>query len=831
MTFIPDTTDPDSRQTRPWRLLRRVLPVAMLIVLLLGLGGGVRMAFYVGQPFPGFALMWRKESKLLTVSWTTPSHWPAIATGQMRINDRILCIDGYHPSPDSPIYGLESLYAAIQCENGEQHYAAIFRERFASGDPTVEFLVDREGTLLRVPNVPLVRFTWSMLAETYLPVFFLGLGLLIVGAVVYRADPKAEANLTFCVFATLIAVLILQQTYVGRFSDRSAGIADTRAISLVMIAPWMPLLGVVTFHLISLLTDQSGFLQFAGRVLRSYYGVSLAFAALGLFVYAEPVESLTIIPNWVYTWFLSGSALFAWVWGTISLAWTARHTSSRRTRRQALLVLTGLVVMAVLLAPALITTFINVSIFRYVYSLPYFALAFVALLAYAILRYQLFSAKSSVLIALLVVIFCIVTANVVYLAIGQASGFLPILAATLITAASLTARRGPTTFFTRLLRRETLDYGVVARFGQQVGGLQHSTALIQATWDCLARDLEVEHLHIWLLDEELRRLEYFRDGQLADSIAIPMGLVEQLTKQWGPQRSGSPANAPYTRWLAANDVMLWVPLTDRGHAVGLMGLGPRWTGEIYDEPDVQLIGILSRRLALSILNTRQLERLQATSRLILQAEENERRKIAHELHDTVLQFLLVLTYGLDDLRERQAALAGEIEHWQDRISAEASQLRGLLSYLRAPELLVQQGLVHSLHAWLGQMRQETSLTIETDLDEEIEPLLTTEAKVAIYRVCREAVHNAVKHAQATRIMLHLGQDDQRVVLVVEDNGQGFDVTQALEPKAKGYSSLQDMSIYMKSIGGRLEVRSTPEMGTTIDAWTPIKIDDQGETVN
>ena len=103
-----------------------------------------------------------------------------------------------------------------------------------------------------------------------------------------------------------------------------------------------------------------------------------------------------------------------------------------------------------------------------------------------------------------------------------------------------------------------------------------------------------------------------------------------------------------------------------------------------------------------------MERLRATAQLIQQAEENERRKIARELHDTILQFLLVLTYGLDDLKERQAAQAAEIERWQDRISAEAGQLRNLLSYLRAPELLVQQGLVPSLQSWLEQVQQETT---------------------------------------------------------------------------------------------------------------------------
>ena len=819
---ISNTKNTNSRQGSAWQLLRGALPIAMLVVLLLGLGGGVRMALSLGQPLPGFVLMWRKDLKMLVVSWATPAQWPAIAAGQMKVNDRILCVDGYQPSPNSAIYGLEPRYESVECENGSRDYLTIFRERFTSTDPTVAFLVDREGRLIKVPGVRLIGFTPLMLVEAFLPVLVMGLGLLSIAAIVYRANPRAEINLIFALFATLISALVWSQAYVGKFSDRwsNAGL-----IALIMTAPWLPLVGVVSFHLVGLLTDQPAPNSFVSRILRPYYTLSLIFSALGLFVYSGRAESAAIIPNQLYTIFSATSCVFAWGWGIVYLARTVRHTASRRVRRTGALVMVSLLILTGFVAPILASVFLNVSATRFIYSLPYLALAFVALLAYAILRYQLFSAKSTVLVGLLLVIFCIVTADIVYLAIGETAGFLPILAATLITAAALEARRGPTTFFTRLLRRETLDYGVVARFGQQVGGLQQVAPLIQATWNCLERDLDVAHLDLWLLDEDPRIVEHFKDGQPTDRCAAPANFVEQLTKHSDPWRAEPSTDNLYAGWFAANNVMLWAPLTDRGHAVGLMGLGPRWTGETYDEPDVQLISILARRLALSILNSRQLERLQATSRLVLQAEENERRKIARELHDTVLQFLLVLTYGLDDLRERQTALANEIEQWQDRISAEASQLRSLLSYLRAPEQLVQQGLVPSLRSWLDQMRQEARLVIETNLDEEVEPLLTAEGKVAVYRVCREAVHNAVKHAHAERITVRLGRNDRHVTVTIEDNGQGFDVTQALQPKAKGYSSLQDMRIHIESVGGRLEVRSTLGGGTTIDAWVPIKTDD------
>ena len=220
----------------------------------------------------------------------------------------------------------------------------------------------------------------------------------------------------------------------GRFSDRWA---NAGVVALIMTAPWVPLAGVVSFHLIALLTDQPGFSAFPRRLLGPYYVVSLAFAALGVFLYSGIAEARAIVPNQIYIVFSASSCLFAWGWGVVCLACTAKRSSSKRIRRTATLVLVSLVILTGFVAPILASVFFNISTTRFIYSSPYLALAFVALLAYAILRYQLFSAKSSVLIALLLVIFCIVIAEIIYLVIGQNTGFLPILAATLITAAAL----------------------------------------------------------------------------------------------------------------------------------------------------------------------------------------------------------------------------------------------------------------------------------------------------------------------------------------------------------------------------------------------------------
>jgi two-component system sensor histidine kinase NreB len=818
----------ESKSTFPTRLLRRALPLAMWAVLVAGIGGGARLALSLGQPFPGFTLMWRKELQLYTVSYYTPSHWQGVATG-MAINDRMLCIDGYRPHTDAGVYGLDPRYADMTCPQGEKSIFELFRERFDNANPTVEFLVDRDGTFVTVPDVPLVRFTPVMLVETFLPFFMLGLGLLAVGAVVYRANPRAEINLVLALFTTIIAGLMMDQSSAQRFSNR---LEEMWWASLILTIPWTPLIGVVFFHLVNLLTDQRPLLSLARRVRRPYYVLSFLCSLSGLLGYVVKDEPVSSVLTWTFIGFIAASCTFAGVWGLVSLLWTWRKTSSRRIRRQTGLILLGVTVSMGFMIPFLAFFVLNAPAFRYIHSTPYLVLILVAVIAYAILRYQLFVSKARILTILLVTIGCILTANLVYLVMGQVLGFLPVLAAALLTSLVLEARQGPTAFFNRLLRRESLDYQTVARFSQRVGGLQQIEALLVAVQRSLREDLDVERIEVWLLDSERQVLDRFCKGEFVGPTAIPPDFVEYLLAQPTPVHATASGTTSYHALLNASPlgdesdrVALWVPLVDRGQAVGLLGLGPRWTGEVYDEQDLQLIGILARQVALSILNTRQWEHLQAMSRLILQAEENERRKIARELHDTILQFLLVLTYGLDDLRERQAEIATEIEHWQDRISAESGQLRDLLSYLRAPEVLVQQGLVASLQAWIERTRQDTAISIQADLAPEAEGVLSVQAQVTLYRVFREAIRNATKHSSGSCVAAQLRLDGDSVYFSIWDNGQGFDVEQAMQAGGRGYSSLQDMRIYVENVGGQLDICSAPGEGTVIQGQVPVTVRD------
>jgi signal transduction histidine kinase len=265
---------------------------------------------------------------------------------------------------------------------------------------------------------------------------------------------------------------------------------------------------------------------------------------------------------------------------------------------------------------------------------------------------------------------------------------------------------------------------------------------------------------------------------------------------------------------------LWIPLVAQSKLVGLLALGPRWTGEVYTDADLRLVGILAGQLALALANAGYLERLRQLPNLVRQVEENERQKIARELHDTTLQFLLVLTFGLDELKNGEPTRDRQVDAWQDRISAEAERIRDLIGYLRSPQIVVRQGLAYAISNWLDQVRAQTAIRIETTIDPTVDASLAPEVQAVLYRVFREAVHNAIKHSGARQVNLSLQKEEARAVFVIQDDGRGFDVAEAMKGAEKGYSSLQDMRVTIQSVGGEVSIGSQPGGGTVIHGWAP-----------
>jgi signal transduction histidine kinase len=802
----------------PPRLFRRWLPLLMLLSLAGGLLGAYRLALSLGEPFPGFVLLWRKEYRVFTVSWVTPPYWSGPVAGVM-INDRILCIDGYTPNPG--VYGLDPRYAQYPCPNGQKNYAVIFRELNQTGIHNVDFFIDRAGKLMTIPNVPLVPFTFGMLLETFFPSFLLGLVLLGLGYVVFRANPGFEINLVFGLLMLASSNFAFNNALAGHITDRQF---NTGWITMLQIVPWFPLMGALIFHMITLLSSPGPLSAAARVILRPYYLLSWAILIIGETVFLFNSVPALMPLMWVYLISAILSCIFSLGWSLVSLILAYKRTEQLQVHRQTGLVLAAFVLGILICLPFAGLLFANYLAFPYMQGLPYAALVVLAIIAYAILRYQLFAARTQILTLLLVLVVSVVVALIVYLPIARQIGFVPLLGSSVLAGSVFAGRFKPLGFLDRLLHREEMDFQVVERFDQRIGQAQGIEQLARTAIQALKDELETGRVNLWLLDPDQPVLEYYVENRPVETLAWNPALASQVLQTAGPVYANSAtaqgfvSNVP--EGLRLHPGGLWVPIRERDQAFGLLYLGPRWTGEVFSEDDLRLVWLLTAQLGLAFGNLRQMERLQAVQRLILQAEENERYKIARELHDTILQFLQALTFGLDSIKNNPARLSKRVEDWQGRISSESSHLRDLLGYLRTPETLERRGLPASLEALFGAMRAQTSTLVTWDLDPLVDAALPTEAKVALYRVLREAVQNAVKHACAKQITIRLEKKEERVIFTIRDDGKGFDIRAAYAATTKGYNSLQDMRIYVESTGGQFEIKSAPDAGTLIQGWTP-----------
>jgi signal transduction histidine kinase len=220
----------------------------------------------------------------------------------------------------------------------------------------------------------------------------------------------------------------------------------------------------------------------------------------------------------------------------------------------------------------------------------------------------------------------------------------------------------------------------------------------------------------------------------------------------------------------------------------------------------------------------ELATLEAERRLLLErtveATEEERRRIAAELHDGPIQHLAAIVFRLESLRaplERgdiPAQAVPTIEATQDELRDEVVELRRMITQLRPP-VLDQLGLEDALHDHLDSVRQDSGLdvSIRIDLAERLEPDLET----VLYRVSQEALTNIVKHAGADHVWVALGEADHAVTLEIRDDGVGFSPEETPTLVQDGHLGLIAMRERVETVGGSWELRSSPGEGTVVRA--------------
>jgi signal transduction histidine kinase len=786
----------------------RMLYAWQAVILFLGLLGLVAWQPMIGRPFPGIVYIHQRERDSYMVYFETGAHFPGILAG-LRINDRLLAINGQAPS-----------YQAI--DQVVRQVAALPPER-----QVLVYDVERQGQRLSI-SVPLAVFTLSLLLEAKLPLIILGLCYLVLALLVYRARPGEPVNQVFAVFSTLVASICLSIGYGGvvgqpLFSSRLPGI--------ILWEAGVPFLCAVVWHYIAVFPDRDES-SWLFRLRRVWY-VPAGFAAL-VNIYQGAGARYPLSPG------LSlGVSLGTLAWlgavlllAAVHLARASRRSPLQRVRRQARAMLIG---GGLGIVPPLIPLFAfflnqNLSVL-FGNNLYYLGLLFPLAVAYAILRYNLFRSKSTILALLILVGFSVLAANALYYLLNYLLdwpvAFLPLLLSSLVTGLAWEVRSPLRRLFDRLFLRAAHDYQALSRFSEGLLSVPQQMSAFADVCRIIAGQLGLTEVALWVLNQGGASLQQAASygSHPAASVRVTEPLRVELSRAApGPIRVQDRGSLIWAQVPSAQRAAAFVPLVDGASFLGLLLVGPRWNDEPLDDEDLALLGLMGRQIGLALLAMQQTAELRQVPHRIAEAQEQERYEIARDLHDTVQQFLAGLPLFLEtarrSLRHSPEKASRLLEECEERSSRASWELRAIRHHL-SPEPLGGQDLTGALRTLVELSRAVHSPEIGLRVQGDVETGLTAEIKMALYRVVQQALENALVHAGGRQVEVILQQADRRILFAVVDDGRGFDAARPMLARQEGHDGLWIMQDRIALVGGELTIESSPGHGTEVRGWVPV----------
>jgi signal transduction histidine kinase len=207
---------------------------------------------------------------------------------------------------------------------------------------------------------------------------------------------------------------------------------------------------------------------------------------------------------------------------------------------------------------------------------------------------------------------------------------------------------------------------------------------------------------------------------------------------------------------------------------------------------------------------------------LIRAEEDQRTRIARELHDGVGQIMTAVNIELQMLHEAAPeALKARVDDVRALAAQCQTEMRRVSHELR-PAILDELGLAEAVRALTVRMAKHAHIEIECQVNGEVD-LLPADSVIACYRLVQEALNNVVRHANANRAQVHLTRDENRLTVVVTDDGRGmrYDPS-APEATRDGHFGLVGMQERIRAIGGTFRYGPPPDRrGTQIRAELPV----------
>lgn len=276
-------------------------------------------------------------------------------------------------------------------------------------------------------------------------------------------------------------------------------------------------------------------------------------------------------------------------------------------------------------------------------------------------------------------------------------------------------------------------------------------------------------------------------------------------------------------------IRLFVPFHALSGTIGIFVLGPKYGDDIFDANDLGILNVVARQTSLAIQNaqliTRLKEKAEETERYqreVVRAREEERKRIARELHDQLIQALVGLKYQIVGLKPFAGAepINGDQHEQITHLHAEIGDLiqttRSLCNDLRPPAL--DLGLIPSIRSLVSRFQQTNGITVHLHLDGDRHTVIPEDVALCLFRCTHEALTNIARHAAAENAYVYIGVDAARVTLKVKDDGQGFVLPERLGSLMEmQHFGLVSMRERVELLHGAFTIQSGLGQGTEVAA--------------
>lgn len=486
-------------------------------------------------------------------------------------------------------------------------------------------------------------------------------------------------------------------------------------------------------------------------------------------------------------------------------------------------------------------------------------IAAVLIISYAILRHQLLDIKlvlrkgliyssltvflTAIYILFLFVLQMLLHDWVGYTSLALAAGFALLVAFLFNPLRNFIQNRIDWLFY-----RETYDYRqILLNFSNKISNVLDLGELAQSILEPIVKAMHVKKaallfmgtedgdFNTWFAQqattEELPiKLQLINDSPIVAWLASEgkavrrelMDAIPQFKSLWEVERNA----------LKTSGVEVLCPIRSKGNLIGILSLGEKQSESAYSEDEIDMLMTMANEAAIALENARMLDSIKNQQRQVEQllaqavlAQEDERKRISADLHDSVAQWLVAASYRAQTCGQvlsgdGNAEARDELTNLESTITKSLKELRRVVIGLRPPAL-EELGLTHSLRQILEELRADG---IDCKFNEVGIPIrLSPSVEIAAYRIVQEAIANIRKHAGATKVNLRLQFQEDKLMVEIRDNGRGFALSQTLDSAISiGRMGLLGMKQRAEMLGGDIKIKTTEGAGTMITLRLPIQ---------